>query len=839
MKMENHRYKKNTKMNSEIMFDEVHVLHNLTHYLPAQNPLKDFVHHNTLHAFQKYNFFDAMQKANTIFDYKTYLTLPEFRKLFQEKKIDESIVKNILEKYKKNASEVWFYNLTEKCYPLENIPRIGSLRKQWKEFYQINIEKSIQTLLFRLVSNYLDQGIGIWDFPKSDTTFIEAIKWLEKNSYSSIFKTERAKKLLHQDDLSLEILLKIVVGNPLYYEGYLFDQQFTHPGWSGMVAVIEQYPITLLDTRKISLKDFIILELLLEIDTLDAKFGEIWMPLGLKTSLNPNYLFETIEKSELFEVLSLWQKSYEWTYFDQVLSVINFSNHQEKTKKETSFAALFCIDDRICSIRRHLEHVIPTAKTYGTAGFFNVEFFYKPLNGKFYTKLCPAPVTPKFLIKEIGEAKKQTQDLHFHKSTHSLLLGWLIAQTLGFYAAIQLFMNIFRPKISASTSSSFSHTNLDALFSIEFDEKEAFENDLQIGYKLDEMTTRVEGLLRSIGLLSNFPEIIYVVAHGATSVNNTHYAGYDCGACSGRPGNINAQVISYMANHKKVRASLAEKGILIPEKSLFIAALHDTTRDEILFFDKNIDLISHQENQKYFEIALQLNAKERSRRFESIETVNKIEKVHEKVKERSVSLFEPRPELNHATNCLCIVGNRTMTEDVFLDRRSFLNSYNYQTDLDGTYLLGILKAVAPVCGGINLEYYFSRVDNQKLGAGTKLPHNVIGLFGVSNGIEGDLRTGLPLQMIEVHDPLRLMVVVEHFPEIVLNTIQKDKNTYEWFKNDWIVLIAINPENKKQYLFDNEFFTERVPLNISISKTDNLELLFEKSSENLPTLILNH
>ena len=266
--------------------------------------------------------------------------------------------------------------------------------------------------------------------------------------------------------------------------------------------------------------------------------------------------------------------------------------------------------------------------------------------------------------------------------------------------------------------------------------------------------------------------------------------------------------------------------------------MHDTTRDEILFFDKNINLVSHNENQKYFEIALQQNAKERSRRFESIETINKIENVHEKVKERSVSLFEPRPELNHATNCLCIVGNRTMTEDVFLDRRSFLNSYNYQTDLDGTYLLGILKAVAPVCGGINLEYYFSRVDNQKLGAGTKLPHNVIGLFGVANGIEGDLRTGLPLQMIEVHDPLRLMVVVEHFPEIILNTIQKDKNTYEWFKNDWIVLIAINPENKKQYLFDNEYFTERKPLNKSISKSDNLELLFEKNSENIPTLILN-
>ncbi|MFY7811640.1 MAG: putative inorganic carbon transporter subunit DabA, partial [Flavobacterium sp.] len=449
-------------MNSQKLFDEENTLHLLSHYLPAQNPLKDFVHHNTLHAFQKYNFFEAMQKASIIFDYKTYLSLSEFRKLYHDKKIDETIIQNILKKYQKNDSEEWFYNLTKKRYALENQPRIGSLRKQWKEFYQINLEKSVQTLLFRLVSNYLDQGIGIWNFPKQDTSFLEAIKWLEKNSFSSIFKTERSKKLLNLNDLSIEMLLKILVGDPIYYEGYLFDQQFTHPGWSGMVSIIEQNSSTLLDTRKISLRDFIILELLLEIDTLDAKFGEIWIPLGLKTSLAPNYLFDSIEYSELFEVLSLWQKSYEWTYYDQVLSVIDFSSHQVKSSKDTSFIAIFCIDDRECSIRRNLEHQTPKVKTYGTAGFFNVEFFYKPLNGKFYTKLCPAPVTPKYLIKEIGEAKKQTQDLHYHQSTHSLLMGWLIAQTLGFYAAIQLFMNIFRPKISASTSSSFSHTNINA-----------------------------------------------------------------------------------------------------------------------------------------------------------------------------------------------------------------------------------------------------------------------------------------------------------------------------------------------------------------------------------------
>ena len=50
-----------------ISFDEHKVLHNLTHYLPAQNPLKDFVHHNTLHAFQHIKFHEALLNIKPIF----------------------------------------------------------------------------------------------------------------------------------------------------------------------------------------------------------------------------------------------------------------------------------------------------------------------------------------------------------------------------------------------------------------------------------------------------------------------------------------------------------------------------------------------------------------------------------------------------------------------------------------------------------------------------------------------------------------------------------------------------------------------------------------------------
>ena len=187
---------------------------------------------------------------------------------------------------------------------------------------------------------------------------------------------------------------------------------------------------------------------------------------------------------------------------------------------------------------------------------------------------------------------------------------------------------------------------------------------------------------------------------------------------------------------------------------------------------------------------------------------------------------------------MCVVGRRSLSKQLFLDRRSFLNSYDYQIDASGDYLAVILGQVAPVAGGINLEYYFSRVDNQKLGAGSKLPHNVMGLIGVANGIDGDLRPGLPSQMIEVHDPIRLLAVVEHYPEVVKKAISKNPATYEWYKNEWLRLAVVHPETKQIFVFEQEEFIEYHP----IQKANHIEnelALAEKAKENLPVGILTN
>jgi hypothetical protein len=826
-------------------FDLDNLLHKLKHYLPAQAPLKDFVHHNTLHAFQSAKFHEALKQASSVFGYKTYLQLKDYRNLFTSGRINEAVLeKKIAEKKGNDKVAVWKEKLLHGSYKEEIKPRIGELRSEWKNHCSINLDKEVHPLLFRIISAYLDQGISLWHFPhsKKGEGLLSAIRNLERNSFKGIFSSARARNLLMRPTCSMEQLLKIVVGDVKLYEHYVFDQQFMHPGWSGMVAKVEEDPHALLDKRNVSLHDFIVLELLLEIDALDRKFGEIWKPLSAFLKHSPPSLFREAKKTELDEVFELWQEAFEWTYYEQVLTGIQYASVTDGGNNQPSFQALFCIDDRECSLRRYIENIDPQSRTYGTPGFFGVEFFFQPEHGKFYTKLCPAPVTPRHLIKEKDSSKELNLGGKFSKPRYGLIGAWFISQTVGFWYAFRLLLNIFFPSQSPIAVSSFNHTDKHASLTIENMSPDDTEDGLQIGFTVPEMAVRVENLLRSIGLVNNFAPLVYVVAHGASSVNNTHYAGYDCGACSGRPGSVNSRVICFMANHLAVREILKANGIDIPSSTQFVPALHDTTRDEMEFYEEEKLTTEHRRlhaaNKKVFEEALDYNAKERSRRFVLMNPKQKAAIIHKKVKLRAVSLFEPRPELNHATNALCIVGRRELSNHLFLDRRSFMNSFDYRLDPEGKYLFQILKAVAPVCGGINLEYYFSRVDNYRLGAGTKLPHNVMGLIGVANGMDGDLRTGLPSQMIEVHDPIRLMVIVEHYPDVVLRAIQTDSTTYEWFENEWVHLVAVHPQTRQFFRFKDGVFEPYNTLPLSLQKVSDIQTLVESSEENFPVYLLN-
>ncbi|MCB0480655.1 MAG: DUF2309 domain-containing protein [Flavobacteriales bacterium] len=830
-------------MTTSQAFDENVVIHKLKHYLPSQAPLKDFVHHNTLHAFQEQKFERGIRHASKSFGYKVSLSLSEYRTLFEKGKIKEEILeRRIYERHQLSELLHWKHKVLNKIYS-EEIPRkIGKIRALWKSKYHFDIDSVVHTNLFRILNSYLDQGISDVKFPIHNGSLISSIDYLEENTYVSLFKTKRARLLLKNFELGMKPLLEILVGNERYFEQYLIDQQFSHPGWSGLISEIELHPNSLLDTRSIQLKELVFLELVLEIDNLDHALGNSWQALGTIVDFDPIDILKDEEFTELDEVLTIWQEAYEWTYYDEVLAGVQQHDPPTSNPARPSFQAFFCIDDRECSVRRYIEKEDARAQTYSTPGHYGIDAFYQPLKGSFYTKICPVPVQPKYLIREVGIESHHKHQYSYIKPVQSFFKGWIITQTIGFWSAISLMFSILRPRLSNITSHSFEHMNRYSSLTVENRSPNHKIDHLQVGYNLKEMTDRVEAVLRSCGLQENFAPLVYIFGHGASSTNNTHYAAYDCGACSGRPGSVNSRSFCTMANHPEVREQLALRGLIIPKDTEFIGGLHDTTRDEFMFYDvgalspENEKL--HNLNVVKFERALKNNAKERSRRFATINTSKSAKKIHKKIKERSVSLFEPRPELNHATNTLCIIGRNGLNQNLFLDRRAFLNSYNYEIDRDGQFLIGIVNAAGPVCGGINLEYYFSRVDNEKLGAGSKLPHNVMGLIGVANGFEGDLRPGLPLQMIEAHNPLRLLMIIEHFPEVVLKVIQNNEHTYEWFKNEWVILAAINPETNEIEVFrDGRFFPYKT-LTTEIPVIKDLSKLIESTDQDLPVFKLH-
>src|SRR5581483_7493839 len=332
-------------------FDEQHLLHTLKHYLPSQGPLKDFVHHNTLHAFQDMKFYDAIFKASAIFGYQTTFSLNEYRELYAAKRITPQVLTKAIRARLDNGSyEEWRTKVLSAAYDETIEPRIGRLRREWKRQYPIDLDNAVHPLLFRILCSYLDQGIAISSFPFEDTGLLSAVRGLESHSLVSFFKTKRVRSLLRSKSCSITKLLEILVGKgkETFFEQYVYDQQFAHPGWAGIVSTLEDKPESLLYPKKVSLHDLIVLELLLEIDALTSRFGKTWQPLGSFTAQSPIDIFAEEPHSELQQVLMIWQDAFEWSYYDGVLAGVKrmLPTAVSPRRNTKSFQSIFCIDDR-------------------------------------------------------------------------------------------------------------------------------------------------------------------------------------------------------------------------------------------------------------------------------------------------------------------------------------------------------------------------------------------------------------------------------------------------------------------------------------------------------------
>lgn len=722
----------------------------------------------------------------------------------------------------------------------------------------IDIDDAVNPLLIKLTGGFLDQGLAYWPMPGRESGFWKSAvallactgvvqsefsrlsHWVRRwQSFEAVEVIEAAMDLLRVEDR----------------QAFVEAELLALPGWAGLMHQLEADPSLAPHERvPARLIDFVAVRLLLTVAATDRALDRIdawktaigsdgsgseearlaiaarWfdaaqlMGLGAKTlgRWNAKQLDEFRSAVEAFgewERRRVWHVAYEWRHARQILVPLRQHASAEPIPLPARLAAqvFFCIDEREESIRRHLEELDPEIETFGAAGFFGVAMNYTGLDDAHGVSLCPVVVKPQHAVREqpvAGEESAHGQRIklrrawsriarHWFVSSRTLVRGWLGTTALGVFSLFPLAARVLSPRRYAKlmawlNDSVLPEPRTELTFMRGGEAGHHAAEGLMSGFTVAEKVDRVASVLGPAGLRKAMARLVVVLGHGSTSLNNPHESAHDCGACGGRRGGPNARIFAAMANHAGVRQALRERGISIPEDTWFVGGYHDTCNDDIDLYDLEDVPSSHRGDLERVKASLDAaraaSAHERTRRFEAASGSREaIDGLHH-VQERAEHLAEPRPEYGHCTNSVCFVGRRALTRGLFLDRRAFLVSYDATQDADNGNLGRVLGAVIPVCGGISLEYYFSFVDNERYGCGTKLPHNVTGLVGVMNGYESDLRTGLPWQMVEIHEPVRILFVVETTPDRVLSTIRANPLLWEFLDNRWIRLATVDPED---------------------------------------------
>src|SRR5262249_31885189 len=149
----------------------------------SQGPLKDFVHHNSLHAFQDMKFYEAIFKASKIFGYKVTFSVAEYRNLYRIGRIHPAVLERVIrEREGAEHFDEWYHKVMHATYGGKLDARIRMLRYEWRKHYPIDLNNAVHPLLFRILCSYLDQGIAITPFPFVDMGLLNAIRTLEKSS---------------------------------------------------------------------------------------------------------------------------------------------------------------------------------------------------------------------------------------------------------------------------------------------------------------------------------------------------------------------------------------------------------------------------------------------------------------------------------------------------------------------------------------------------------------------------------------------------------------------------------------------------------------------------------
>ena len=744
----------------------------------------------------------------------------------------------------------------------------------------LDTDEWIHPPFIRFLAGYLDQGLAHWPMPGRT----EGIHGCFLEIYGSQLATrcgEWARTLprVVADDVlagrgALESVAhslgQLGVTND-ERDGYLRGELLALRGWAGIVRQIEERPdrVPARDLT-VTLRGYLAVRLLFERAALDHAARQVafdgtmqelrpWLrervtqprspstierawPLfhvaqlrGLDASIVQQWSAADVEtlEAELSELDSTRRRRILHQAFERAIRYRLYDALTQFTPRprpeQPPFQAVFCLDEREESFRRHLEEVEPASETFSTAGFFNVAMYHKAATDAHPRPLCPVAIRPEHYVAEFDPEGDQFTGrsrlvqrravgflgYNVHRGSRLAVRGALLMAAFGWVTLVPLVLRVLFPWLF----SKWRHVRRAAL--------EAPRTRLQLerapetpiigtyaGFTVGEMAGIVRRVLEDIGARDRLSPIVLVVGHGSTSLNNPHASAYDCGACGGGHGGPNARAFAQMANDPRVRQLLSGEGLSIDANTWFVGAERNTSTNTVTFFDEDrIPLevrTAFDRAKEAVEDARRREAHERCRRFDSAPLWYPPMATLAHVEGRAADLAQPRPELGHATNAFCIIGRRARTRGLFLDRRAFLISYDPTHDDDGAILARIMTAAVPVVAGINLEYFFSYIDPAGYGCGSKLPHNVTALLGVMDGAQSDLRTGLPWQMVEIHEPSRLSIVIEGDRERVLRVVQSHPAIEQLVRNRWIWIACLDANSGALWELRSSGFVRREP-----------------------------
>ena len=728
----------------------------------------------------------------------------------------------------------------------------------------IDTDAWIHPPLIRFLAGYLDQGLMHWSMPERDLGIHGCFLEIYRTSLAAqCGRWARTLPGLVADDYAAERNALDSIAHSLAHlgvhgdecEGYLSAELLALRGWAGIVRQIEERPdrVPARDLT-VTLRGYLAVRLLFERAALDEAARQLsfdgpvsalreWLRNQLPVASPPTAidrawpLFHVAQlsgldpsiveqwtpphvgelESELRRLDGVRQRRILHQAFERSIrhrvydALVHHTPH--RPAEPPAFQAIFCIDEREESFRRHLEEVEPACETLSTAGFFNVAMYHEGVTDAHPRPLCPVAIRPEHYVAEIeagaDRLMQRTRRLHrratgflgynVHLGSRLPMRGAVLMTAFGWLALVPLVLRVVFPWLSSrwrhvqETPFSTGRTRLQ----LDRDD-EAPPIGTFSGFTVREMADIVRRVIEDIGIRDRLSPLVLVIGHGSISLNNPHESAHDCGACGGGRGGPNARAFAHMANDPRVRQRLAAEGLSIDATTWFVGGQRNTCNNEVTFFDD--DLIPER-SRPLFERAVDViqtarrrEAHERCRRFDGVPRWYPPAAALAHVEGRADDLAQPRPEYGHATNAFCIIGRRTRTRGLFLDRRAFLVSYDPWRDDDGAILARIMAAVVPVAAGINLEYYFSYVDPTGYGCGTKLPHNVTSLLGVMDGAQSDLRTGLPWQMVEIHEPTRLAIVVEGTCDRLRHVVEANPTIERLVRHRWIWLACLDAES---------------------------------------------